>query len=137
MTPININRRPDLHSPIRVLILDDDATTRIAIAQYLEHYGHVVATASTVDDAVDTAAIFEPQVLVCDWKLGERRDGIDAARILQKEHGLAVIFVTAHALTELRRNFHGLTPDSCMRKPVSLLALSDAVNSAGHAKSHG
>lgn len=121
---------------LRVLVLDDDDSTRLAIGQYLEHCGHSVAMASTVDEAIAKAESTQPQVVVCDWRLGGFRDGIDAARILKNEHDLEVIFVTAHSLIELKRHFDGFKPARCLRKPISLAELSSAVTDAGATKHH-
>lgn len=121
---------------LRVLVLDDDDSTRLAIGQYLEHCGHSVAMASTVDEAIAKADSTHPEVVVCDWRLGGFRDGIDAARILKGSHDLEVIFVTAHSLIELKRHFDGFKPAHCLRKPISLAELSSAVSDAGSAKHH-
>lgn len=116
--------------PLRVLVLDDDDATRLAIGQYLEHCGHLVALASTVDEAIAEAESTRPQVGVCDWRLSGFRDGIDAARILKKEYDVEIVFVTAHSLVELRRHFDGFVPARCLRKPVSFAELSAAVSAA-------
>ena len=121
---------------LRVLVLDDDDATRLAIGQYLEQCGHAVALASTVDEAIAKAKSTHPEVLVCDWRLSELRDGIDAARILTKEYDVEIVFVTAHSLMELKRHFDGVRPASCLRKPVSLSELSAAVSAAGATKHH-
>lgn len=121
---------------LRVLVLDDDDATRLAIGQYLEHCGHSVAMASTVDEALAKADSTHPQVVVCDWRLGGFRDGIDAARLLKDEHGVEVIFVTAHSLIELKRHFNGFEPARCLRKPISLAELSSAVTNAGAMQRH-
>lgn len=121
---------------LRVLVLDDDDATRLAIGQYLEHCGHAVALASTVDEAIAKAESTHPQVVVCDWRLSERRNGIDAARILTKEYDVEIVFVTAHSLVDLKRHFEGVKPAKCLRKPISLAELSAAVSAAGATKHH-
>jgi CheY-like chemotaxis protein len=123
-------------SALRVLVLDDDDATRLAIGQYLEHCGHSVALASTVDEAIAQAESTHPQVVVCDWRLSELRDGIDAARLLTKEHDVQIVFVTAHSLVDLKRHFQGIRPARCLRKPISLAELSAAVSAAGATKHH-
>jgi CheY-like chemotaxis protein len=115
---------------LRVLVLDDDDATRLAIGQYLEHCGHAVALASTVDEAIAKAGSTNPQVVVCDWRLGEIRDGIDAARILKKQYDVEIVFMTAHSLVDLKRHFAGVEPAKCLRKPISLAELSAAVSAA-------
>ena len=120
----------DADPALRVLVLDDDDATRLAIGQYLEHCGHAVALASTVDEAIAQAESTHPQVVVCDWRLSEVRDGIDAARILQKQHHVEIVFMTAHSLVDLKRHFAGVEPAKCLRKPISLAELSAAVSAA-------
>ena len=121
---------------LRVLVLDDDDSTRLAIGQYLEHCGHAVAMASTVDEAISKAETIHPQVCVCDWRLGGFRDGIDAARLLKQAHDVEIIFVTAHSLIELKRHFDGFKPARCLRKPISLAELSEAVSAAVDPTNH-
>ena len=103
------------------------AKRRIAIRSYLERIGHQVADAGGVDEAIATAESLQPEVLVCDWNLSERRDGIDAARILQAKYGLAVIFVTAYELGNLRPKIQGIDPVDCLHKPISLAELNTRI----------
>lgn len=116
---------------LRVLVVEDEDGARIATRRYLQNCGHEVEAAGTVSEAIEKAAMLRPEVLVCDWKLaGEHdEDGIDVARLLQKKYGVAVIFVTAYALNDLRRNLGGLGSVDCLRKPISLHTLAAVVDS--------
>lgn len=123
---------------LRVLVVEDEDAARIATWRYLQHCGHEVAAAGSVAEAMAQAQDLRPEVLVCDWKLSGRRDGVDVARVLQREYGAAIIFVTAYALNDLRRNIEDLGSVDCLRKPISLNALAAVVASvtagapAGH-----
>ena len=116
---------------LRVLVVEDEDGARIAKRRYLQNCGHQVEEAGTASEALEKAALLRPEVLVCDWKLaGEKdEDGIDVARALQKEYGVAVIFVTAYALNDLRKNLAGLGSVDCLRKPISLHTLAAVVDS--------
>jgi CheY-like chemotaxis protein len=114
---------------LRVLVVEDEDAARIATRRYLQNCGHTVAAAGSVAEALQKAHELEPEVLVCDWKLADKRDGIDVARLLQKEYGVAVIFVTAYALADLRRNIQDLGSVDCLRKPISLHTLATVVES--------
>jgi sigma-B regulation protein RsbU (phosphoserine phosphatase) len=117
--------------PRRVVIVEDEDAARTATRRYLQYCGHEVAAAATVDESLAKAELLRPEVLVCDWKLAGRRDGIDVARVLRQRFDLSVIFITAYALADLRRQAADLGTVSCLRKPISLdtlAALLDAVD---------
>ena len=104
MASIDENRATEPEAPkLRVLVVEDEDAARIATTRYLQNCGHEVAAAGTVSEALEKADELQPDVLVCDWKLSGKCDGVDVARLLQRRYGVAVIFVTAYALDDLRR----------------------------------
>ena len=121
----------DHHARLRILVVEDEDGARIATRRYLQNCGHEVEAAGSATEAFAKADLMQPEVLVCDWKLaGEHdEDGIDVARLLQKKFGVAVIFVTAYALNDLRRNLGDLGSVDCLRKPISLHTLAAVVDS--------
>ena len=125
----NVTMKP-AHAGLRVLIVEDEAAARVATHRYLENCGYEVAAAGSAGEALAKAGVLHPDVLVCDWKLTGKRDGIEVARILQKEYDVAIIFVTAYALNDLRRNIRDLGAVDCLRKPISLHTLAAVVDSA-------
>lgn len=119
--------------PRRVLVVEDEEAARTATHRYLQYCGHEVSAAATVDESFAKAELLRPEVLICDWKLAGRRDGIDVARTLRQRFDLSVIFITAYALADLRHQAADLGTVSCLRKPISLdtlAALLDAVDTA-------
>ena len=121
---------------LSVLVVEDEAAARIATRRFLQYRGFRVDAAGTAEEAIEKARALHPDVLICDWKLDGRRDGIDVARLLQSEQDVDVIFVTAYALSELRRNAPDLRTIGCLRKPISLGALAAAVESLAGRKVH-
>ena len=68
---------------LRVLVVEDDAFTRMTLATVVESLGHeVVGQAATVVDAMDSARGAHPDVALVDLDLGPGPTGIDVA------HGL-------------------------------------------------
>ena len=128
------NARP--RGALSVLIVEDEAAARIATRRFLQYRGFQVDAAGTADEAIEKARALHPDVLICDWKLDGLRDGIDVARQLQSEQDVDVIFVTAYALNELRRNAPDLRTIGCLRKPISLGRLAAAVESLAGRKIH-
>jgi CheY-like chemotaxis protein len=129
-TQHNLTIDPD-QTRLRVLVVEDEDAARIATRRYLQNCGHEVEAAGTAAEAIAIADELRPNVLVCDWKLANERegDGIAVARLLQKKYGVAVIFVTAYALNDLRRNIGDLGSIDCLRKPISLHTLATVVGS--------
>jgi CheY-like chemotaxis protein len=129
-TQHNVTIDPD-QTRLRVLVVEDEDAARIATRRYLQNCGHEVEAAGTAAEAIAIADELRPNVLVCDWKLANERDGdgIAVARLLQKKYGVAVIFVTAYALNDLRRNIGDLGSIDCLRKPISLHTLAAVVGS--------
>lgn len=115
----------------RILVVEDEAASRTATCRYLQFRGHEVVEAATVDESFAKAESLQPEILICDWQLGGRRDGTDVAQHLQTRYGVKVIFVTAYALADLRQKTHGMGVIACLRKPISLATLAavlDAVD---------
>ncbi len=108
----------------RILIVEDEAAARTATCRYLQFRGHEVVGAATADESFAKAESLQPEVLICDWKLGGRMDGTDVAHYLQSRYGVKVIFITAYALADLRRQIHGVGVIACLRKPISLATLA-------------
>lgn len=127
---------PGPRGALSVLIVEDEAAARIATRRFLQYRGFRVDAAGTADEAIAKARKLHPDVLICDWKLDGRRDGIDVARQLQNEQDVDVIFVTAYALNELRQNAPDLRTIGCLRKPISLGTLAAAVESLACRKVH-
>lgn len=68
----------------RVLVADDNADTRDALALILRAAGHTVVGASDGEEAVDLYRANPPDVLILDL-LMPKRDGFETLRILKKE----------------------------------------------------
>lgn len=115
----------------RVLIVEDEEAARTATCRYLQYRGYQVADAATVEESFARAESLRPEVLICDWKLAGERDGVHVARTLHKKYGLAVIFVTAYALADLRSHIGDLAAGvvECLRKPISLDNLAAVLDS--------
>lgn len=128
----NIELRRNL---TRVLVVEDEPTSRDAVRRFLEFRGHDVAVAASASEAIEQAGQFEPEVLVCDWKLDGGGDGggdgVDVANDLQRRYNLTVIMVTAHRLEALKEKArsHAVTVSAYRRKPVSLASLAEVIES--------
>jgi DNA-binding NtrC family response regulator len=83
-----------------VLIVDDEAPERDALAALVAGWGHEVATAATAEEALAVVETQAPAVVVTDLML----PGMDGLQLLEKTRGGAappiVLLVTGHATVE-------------------------------------
>src|SRR5262245_10185603 len=94
-------RRPD-GSPVRVLVVDDEATLAELITMALRYEGWEVRTAAAGRTAVRVARDFRPDAVVLDIMLPDF-DGLEVLRKLRAEAPrLPVLFLTAKDAIEDR-----------------------------------
>jgi response regulator NasT len=90
-------------SPLKVVVVEDDATVRLFLKESLEKLGHqVVGEAATGTDMVRTVLEMEPDVVVFDIHL-PRLNGLDALRQIYQERVVAAVAITADRDQELVR----------------------------------
>ncbi|MEH1016767.1 response regulator transcription factor [Micromonospora sp. CPCC 206060] len=112
-------RRPD-GTPVRALVVDDEATLTDLLTMALRYEGWDVRGAVTGTDAVQTARRFQPDVVVLDVMLPDL-DGFEVLRRLREQApSVPVLFLTARDAVEER--IAGLTVggDDYVTKPFSL-----------------
>ncbi|MEJ3747679.1 response regulator transcription factor [Actinomycetes bacterium KLBMP 9797] len=112
-------RRPD-GEPVRVLVVDDEATLTDLLSMALRYEGWQVRTAASGMSAVRAAKEFEPDAVVLDVMLPD----LDGLEVLRRMRGnspdIPVLFLTARDAVEDR--VAGLTAggDDYVTKPFSL-----------------
>lgn len=114
----------------RVLIVEDEQAAVEASERYLKNHGCDVQSASSEAEALQTAEDFEPDVLVCDWNLGDGSSGTDVAEKLQEQTDVPVIMISAHPLSKLREAARKINVVRFLRKPFRLSVLMDAIRRA-------
>jgi len=121
------NKHPSGEFRPFVLLVEDEPSAREASKLYLDRMGYRVFTAANAEEALRQAASQNPDIAVCDWRLGKGPDGVDVARELQQRYQTPVVFVTAHPIDELREVTADLDVSTYMRKPISLPALAETI----------
>jgi two-component system, NtrC family, nitrogen regulation response regulator GlnG len=79
----------------RILVIDDDDTIRLVIAEALGHDGHDVQTAGTVADGLAALIAFDPHVLITDVMLPDGNGLDQLPDILAKRPSMPVIVLSA------------------------------------------
>ncbi len=109
-------------SPPAVLIVEDESIVAMDLTYRLEEMGYTVAgVADTGEDAIALALAEKPDVVLMDLRLKTEMTGLEAARVIETEAGIPVVFVTAFTDTQ--------TMEEIQRKPDFLLVMKPFVSS--------
>jgi two-component system response regulator HydG len=114
----------------RVLLVDDDPEVGSLLSLELRRRGFTVTTLRSGEEALDSLAATNPDVLVTDLALGGMT-GIElCARVHEKDPDLPVLVITAHGSIE--RAVHAIRVGAWdfLTKPVDVAALAVAVERA-------
>lgn len=116
---------------LRILLVDDEADARDAIATALAQRGAEIMTAGSPNEAIDALAARQPDILVGDIAMpGE--DGyslIRRLRALPPEGGgrIPAIALTAYGRLSDRAAILAAGYDACLTKPVAVAELAGAI----------
>ena len=108
-----------MDSPARVIIVEDESITALALARQLRRLGYeVVALASSGPQAIEHALIRHPQVVVMDIRLQGTMDGIEAARHIQASAPIPVVYMSANADAPTVARIQAAHPSGFVPKPI-------------------
>jgi AmiR/NasT family two-component response regulator len=116
--------------PLKIVIVEDDATMRLFLKETLEKMGHtIIGEAATGTDMVRTVLESEPDVVVFDIHL-PRLNGLDALRQIYQERVVAAVAITADRDQELVRRALEEHVLAFLVKPVEAHQLAPALHIA-------
>jgi DNA-binding response OmpR family regulator len=107
--------------PTRVLVVDDDPSTRHMLRDYLEQYNIRVVSALQSQEVSRQFAAGEPSVVILDRRLG-REDGLDLLREIRSRSDVPVIIISGHRCDEIDRAV-GLDTGDAACRPSQILRL--------------
>jgi putative nucleotidyltransferase with HDIG domain len=126
-------RTADTPGPrLRVLVVDDEETIRLALARYLRSQGYTVVVAESGTAGIDRLEHERFSVMLCDVRMPDMT-GLDVVPHARRLDGdLAILMLTAvnDAGTATDALSHGAM--DYLVKPVQLAQLQDAVVRAAH-----
>jgi DNA-binding NarL/FixJ family response regulator len=116
---------------VRVLVVEDEALIALDVGSMLEALGaEVCGTAASGADAVRQARRLRPQLGVVDIHLKDGEPGVDAARVMTDEVGVAIVFATAHSDPGLQARMADVAGAARVFKPYGADDLLDAARQA-------
>ena len=113
---------------LRILVVEDEAVFRHSLVSYLEHDGACVLQAEDGIEGLSAAALYHPDVVLCDLNMPNMDGYRLTQRIRQLGLTLPVVGVTANALAEEKQRCLESGMDSCLSKPVTLDVLKQTLS---------
>jgi CheY-like chemotaxis protein len=117
-------------SPMVILVADDHDDGREATMLLLEMDGHTVVGASNGRDAVETATVMRPDLILLDLNMPVM-DGLTAISILRAQPftaSIRIIVVSAKGNDpEWQKRAQRCGCDECLGKPLDFQCLSDLI----------
>ena len=126
--PVDRQRRHhDRLRSVRVLLVEDDETTRTLLATVLSSFGADVTDAASVTDAEAAINTFDPQILITDIEM-PGNDGISLLHLLRaKRGGLPAIAVSGYADDNSRARVAAAGFNGFVAKPLDPILLADEI----------
>jgi two-component system, response regulator PdtaR len=119
----------DSMTPVRILIVEDEAITAMSLRQTLTAKGFtVVAVAATGSEAIEIAQREKPDLLLMDIRLADDIDGIEAATVIN--NGIPIIYMTAFVDEPTITRAEETGPIAILEKPLNIKRLITLIGSA-------
>jgi signal transduction histidine kinase/CheY-like chemotaxis protein len=119
---------------MKVLVVDDSATSRSILQEMLESFSFEVSLASSGEEAIselEAGSKDKPfELVIMDWQM-PGMDGIEASRRIKDHKGLSkippIILVTAYGREEVMQQAEQVGLEGFLLKPVNPSMLFDAI----------
>ncbi|MEZ4599545.1 MAG: response regulator [Syntrophotaleaceae bacterium] len=116
---------------IKVLLVEDEAVTALALNMSLENLGFLTCpAAATGQRALESMREEKPDIVLMDINLTGNMNGVDTARKMQESGRMPVIFITGYSSGDLYEQARHLNPIAIFTKPIRLQALQKAIEAA-------
>jgi len=127
---------PDLRG-LKVLVVDDNATSRDILQDILESFSFEIFLAASGNEALEEIEMADKDqpfaLVIMDWKM-PGMDGLEASRRIKNHQNLsnipAIVLVTAYGREETMRQADEIGLEGFLLKPVNSSVLFDAIMQA-------
>ena len=104
--------------PSKILIVEDENIIALHIkASLLEADYRVVAIVASGKEAIESAAIYQPDLILMDIRLQGSIDGIEAAHQIGEQSNVPIVFLTAHSDRDTLNRAKATDPFGYLVKP--------------------
>ncbi|HEY9656412.1 MAG TPA: response regulator, partial [Crinalium sp.] len=115
----------------KILVVEDEPIIALDLQQQLTKLGYkVVAIADSAEQALAAAARWQPNLALMDIRIRGDKDGIETAALLNEQHSIPIVFLTAHADAATIQQVKAVQPYGYIVKPFETHNLSTAIEIA-------
>jgi DNA-binding LytR/AlgR family response regulator len=120
-----------MESKLKILVVEDEMLIGAKIAMFLSELGYeVTAILPRAEEALVHIVENKPDLALLDVQLKGEMDGITLAELLQKQHSLPIIFLTANSDDATFQRAKGAKPFAFLAKPFRKTELQRAIELA-------
>ena len=103
----------------KILIVDDELITTIALTMYLQRFGYAVCEpVCSANEVIKAIEQEHPDLVLMDVNLGGGHfDGIEIARQIHACFGIPIAFISAYSPQELEKHTDKIEPVGYFTKP--------------------
>src|SRR5918999_6370146 len=124
----------------KIMIIEDDEDILLLYKDYLKKKGHIITVSSTTaNEAVRDYDSYKPDLVIADFKLPGRKNGLQAAsEILSKHSRAKILIITAfdHVREEMDEAGLSRKDVTVLIKPIKLSQLSEIVSRLSYEQQH-
>jgi DNA-binding LytR/AlgR family response regulator len=116
---------------IKILIVEDEGIIAEDMNQMLSDMGYeVLETAMDYEEALEILSTETPDLILLDVNLGEKKDGIDLAEVINEKYQVPFIFTTSFSDTQTLERAKHVSPVNYLVKPFKKEQLFTAIEMA-------
>ena len=116
----------------KILIVEDETMTAMALASYLEDLGQeVLELPATGEEAVKMARAQGPDLVFMDVNLPGGMDGLEAAKAISGMGKAAIVFITGYSNKSVVDRAAALSPAAYLVKPFDFSVIDGILDSLG------
>jgi len=106
---------------IKILLVEDEVVTAMLVTMQLKRIGYeLVEHVTTGEDAIVSARKNAPDIILMDIRLAGDMDGIEAAKVIQSEKRVSILFLTSYDDQVTRMRAEKLKPLAYLIKPLDV-----------------
>jgi CheY-like chemotaxis protein/DNA-binding PadR family transcriptional regulator len=115
----------------KILVVDDEAIITMQLEERLSALGYeVVGMAASGEDSIEKARRLGPDIVLMDIVMPGKMNGIEAAKKINEEMGIPVVFVTSYADDAIIEKAKEARPYGYIVKPFNELEIKAAIEIA-------
>lgn len=110
----------------KILIVEDETLTAMMLEAYIQEKGYASAgLCSTGEEAVRGAVEEEPDLILMDFRLSGEMDGMEAARLINRELPTPIIIMSGYTENIVFERAAEYRPAAFLSKPVDFQQIDD------------